>query len=87
MKERSHSNVKIVMQLLIKNEIRFESVHDGKKTFKCEDCLAVFHQKGTILESHHIIITLSVQRYCIHICSQAKPELKLTKIDSVQGSV
>ena len=52
MKERSHSNVKIVMQLLIKNEIRFESVHDGKKTFKCEDCHAVFHPKGTILESH-----------------------------------
>ena len=32
---------------------------DGKKTFKCEDCQAVFHQKGTILESHyhHIICT------------------------------
>ena len=150
MKERSHSNVKIVMQLLIKNEIWIESVHDGKKTYKCEDCNAVFHQKGTTyieITSHHshIICTkvqvilfeidytnfwtnlhkwlcqfikwtnwvnsgkfidncwiscqvmadmkifsnnlIIINLYCIHICRQAKPELKLTKIDIVQGSV
>ena len=61
MKERRHSNVKIVMQLLIKNEILIESVHDGKKTFKCEDCHAFFHQKrdyiGITSHYNHIICT------------------------------
>ena len=62
MKEKSHSNVRLVMHIA--------AVHEGKKPFKCETCDATFARKNDFTRKDNLnTVHEEMKPFKCHLCN------------------